>query len=86
MNTDHFVPGLMLPRSGEISSSVRNARLCSNKPFADDSVSARPGGFEGKFGEISGTNDVQPVTTGQFPHNFQGRNIDKYPSVIRRPV
>ena len=42
-----------------------------------------PGGFEGKFGEISGTNDVQPVTTGQYPHNFQGKNIDKHSSVIR---
>ena len=42
----------------------------SLKPFTDDSVSARAGGFEGKFGEISGTNDVQPVTTGQFPHHY----------------
>ena len=62
-----------------------NARHRSNKPLADDLVSARPGGFEGKFGEISGTNDVQPVTTGQYPHNLQGRNIDKHSSVIRRP-
>ena len=72
VNTDHFVPVLMLPWSDEISSLSANIQHQSNKPLADDSVSAGPvhWGIEGKFGEISGTNDVQSVTTGQHPHNL----------------
>ena len=72
VNTDHFVPGLMLPRS-----SLWNILLCpqissisqTNPWLMTRSVRGRRG-IEGKFGEISGTNDVQSVTTGQYPHNL----------------
>ena len=89
LNTDHFVPGLKLPRS-----SLWNILLCpqissisqTNPWLMTRSVRGRRG-IEGKFGEISGTNDVQSVTTGQYPHNlyrgyWQSTNIRQLQDVL----